>query len=68
MFTCNTVNNFCVCCSLRGTRAKVWQARNERPLFCVKTYASNLERLFLKMWERKERGDKPGHITELSNY
>jgi len=52
-------------CSLRGTRAKVWKARSESPLFCVKTYASNLENVLYKMWERYERGEKPNHIVEL---
>eukprot|EP00095_Tigriopus_kingsejongensis_P005946 maker-scaffold316_size209483-snap-gene-1.36 protein:Tk05946 transcript:maker-scaffold316_size209483-snap-gene-1.36-mRNA-1 annotation:"udp-n-acetylglucosamine--peptide n-acetylglucosaminyltransferase 110 kda subunit" len=53
---------------LRGTRAKVWKTRMDSPLFCVKTYAANIERLFYKMWERHEHGEKPDHITELSTY
>ena len=46
----------------------MWKERLESPLFCVKTYATNIERLFYKMWERHERKEKPDHLTELSNY
>ena len=60
--------NFCFLFSLRATRAKVWHGRSDSPLFCVKTYASNMERLFHKVWERHEKGEKPDHVTELSNY
>ncbi|XP_035209929.1 UDP-N-acetylglucosamine--peptide N-acetylglucosaminyltransferase 110 kDa subunit-like [Stegodyphus dumicola] len=50
---------------LKAIRAKVWAARTESPLFNVKTYATNLERLFYEMWAKYERGEKPNHITEL---
>ncbi|GFY38234.1 UDP-N-acetylglucosamine--peptide N-acetylglucosaminyltransferase 110 kDa subunit [Trichonephila inaurata madagascariensis] len=50
---------------LKVIRGKVWAARTESPLFNVKTYATNLERLFYAMWARHERGEKPNHITEL---
>lgn len=49
---------------LKAIRAKVWAARTESPLFNVKTYATNLEKLFYRMWERYQRGEKPDHITE----
>ena len=52
--------------SLQGTRAKVWKHRIESPLFCVKTYASDLEKLFRAIWERFSRGEKSDHITVLS--
>ncbi|XP_054711717.1 UDP-N-acetylglucosamine--peptide N-acetylglucosaminyltransferase 110 kDa subunit-like [Uloborus diversus] len=51
---------------LKAIRAKVWTARTESPLFNVKTYATNLERLFYCMWAKYEKGEKPDHITELS--
>jgi len=51
---------------LQGTRAKVWKHRIESPLFCVKTYASDLEKLFRAIWERYSRGEKSDHITVLS--
>ncbi|CAG0885402.1 unnamed protein product [Darwinula stevensoni] len=48
---------------LKAIRHKVWKARSESPLFDVKIYASNLERLFLRMWEKHSRGEQPDHIT-----
>merc|ERR1711863_242136 len=50
---------------LAGTRAKVWKLRLESPLFCVKTYASDLEKLFKLIWERYSRGEKSDHISAL---
>ncbi|KAF8763734.1 UDP-N-acetylglucosamine--peptide like protein [Argiope bruennichi] len=50
---------------LKVIRGKVWAARTESPLFNVKTYATNLERLFYAMWSKHERGEKPNHITEV---
>lgn len=52
--------------SLKGIRAKVWQSRMESPLFDTANYASDLERLYMKMWKRFESGQAPDHITELS--
>ncbi|RWS14657.1 UDP-N-acetylglucosamine--peptide N-acetylglucosaminyltransferase-like protein, partial [Dinothrombium tinctorium] len=49
---------------LKAIRAKVWKARTESPLFNVKTYATNLEKLFYKMWNIYEQGKKPEHITD----
>lgn len=50
---------------LQAVRAKVWKARLTSPLFNCKTYASNMERLFWKMWKNYEGGNSPTHITEL---
>ncbi|XP_047496022.1 UDP-N-acetylglucosamine--peptide N-acetylglucosaminyltransferase 110 kDa subunit-like isoform X4 [Penaeus chinensis] len=49
---------------LKATRAKVWKARIDSPLFDCKTYATNLERLFGRMWKKYNGGEKPDHITE----
>ncbi|XP_022697467.1 UDP-N-acetylglucosamine--peptide N-acetylglucosaminyltransferase 110 kDa subunit-like isoform X2 [Varroa jacobsoni] len=51
---------------LKLIRAKVWQQKNESPLFDVKHYTKNLEDLFSAMWRRHAQGLKPDHITELS--
>merc|ERR1711971_98088 len=51
---------------LMGIRAKVWKQRIESPLFCVKTYASDLEKVFKAMWDRYQNGEKPDHISHLS--
>merc|ERR1740129_174534 len=48
---------------LRGVRAKVWKGRLESPLFNVKTYATDMEDLFYKMFDKFKRGEKPSHIT-----
>ena len=48
--------------SLRVTRARVWKARIESPLFNVKTYAMDLERLYRVLWEKYQRGEKPDHV------
>jgi protein O-GlcNAc transferase len=47
---------------LKAIRAKVWCARTESPLFNVKTYTTNLERLFYKMWENFCKEETPHHI------
>ena len=51
--------------SLQGTRAKVWKQRMESPLFCVKTYASDLEKLFKLIWDKYSHGEKSDHISLL---
>merc|ERR1712210_183014 len=51
---------------LMGIRAKVWKQRIESPLFCVKTYASDLEKVFKAMWDRYQNGEKADHISHLS--
>ena len=49
---------------LKATRNKVWKARLQSPLFDCKAYATNMERLFLRMWNRQDKGEKPDHIME----
>ena len=49
-----------------GTRAKVWKQRIDSPLFCVKTYASDLEKVFKAMWDKYQAGEKTDHISHLS--
>merc|ERR1712156_991919 len=51
---------------LAGTRAKVWKQRIDSPLFCVKTYASYLEKVFKAMWDKYQAGEKTDHISHLS--
>jgi len=51
---------------LIGTRAKVWKQRIDSPLFCVKTYAQDLEKVFRLMWEKYARGERPDHLTSLT--
>lgn len=48
---------------LRSMRHKVWKARAESPLFDCKQYATGLENLFLRMWDRHSRGETANHIT-----
>lgn len=50
---------------LKTIRAKVWQARTSSHLFDVKLYVNNLERLFIKMWEKFKNDEEPDHITQL---
>jgi len=49
---------------LRTIRAKVWSGRLNTPLFCVKTYARDLEELFYKMFDKFKRGEKASHILQ----
>lgn len=49
---------------LKMIRVQVWKNRLESPLFDCKTYASNMERLFKRMWEKHSAAEKPDHITE----
>ncbi|XP_060064319.1 UDP-N-acetylglucosamine--peptide N-acetylglucosaminyltransferase 110 kDa subunit-like isoform X1 [Ylistrum balloti] len=48
---------------LRGMRAKVWKARLSSPLFNCQHYASNMETLYRKMWQRYEEGLEPDHLS-----
>ena len=48
---------------LRAIRAKVWAARVESPLFDCKQYATGLEQLFVKMFDRHAHGEGPDHIA-----
>lgn len=50
---------------LRATRAKVWKARGESPLFDCKKYANGLETLFVKMWDRYAHGKTVDHILAV---
>ncbi|XP_011262387.1 UDP-N-acetylglucosamine--peptide N-acetylglucosaminyltransferase 110 kDa subunit isoform X1 [Camponotus floridanus] len=50
---------------LKATRAKVWKARSESPLFNCKLYAMGMEMLYTKMWERFARGENPDHISAV---
>ncbi|XP_029043936.1 UDP-N-acetylglucosamine--peptide N-acetylglucosaminyltransferase 110 kDa subunit isoform X1 [Osmia bicornis bicornis] len=50
---------------LKATRAKVWKARSESPLFNCKLYALGMEMLYKKMWERYSRGEKPDHVAAV---
>lgn len=49
--------------SLKATRAKVWKARSESPLFNCELYAMGMEMLYKKMWERFALGEKPDHVA-----
>lgn len=51
---------------LRSMRHKVWKARVDSPLFDCKQYATGLECLFSRMWERHSRGDIANHITDTT--
>lgn len=51
--------------SLKATRAKVWKARSESPLFSCKLYAAGMEMLYKRMWERYARGEKPDHVSAV---
>ncbi|XP_012279363.1 UDP-N-acetylglucosamine--peptide N-acetylglucosaminyltransferase 110 kDa subunit isoform X1 [Orussus abietinus] len=50
---------------LKATRAKVWKARSDSPLFNCKMYAMGMEMLYQKMWERYARGEKPDHVAAI---
>ncbi len=52
--------------SLKGIRAKVWQGRMDSSLFDANKYATDLERLYGKMWDRLEAGQGPDHITDFN--
>ncbi|XP_009858570.2 UDP-N-acetylglucosamine--peptide N-acetylglucosaminyltransferase 110 kDa subunit isoform X2 [Ciona intestinalis] len=49
---------------LKSVRAKVWHKRSTSPLFNVKRYVSDLEKLLFKMWRKYENGEDPNHISE----
>ncbi|XP_067948699.1 UDP-N-acetylglucosamine--peptide N-acetylglucosaminyltransferase 110 kDa subunit-like isoform X2 [Watersipora subatra] len=48
---------------LKTIRAKVWALRIESPLFNVRLYAKNLERVFQRMWDNLADGKQPTHLT-----
>ncbi|XP_039287268.1 UDP-N-acetylglucosamine--peptide N-acetylglucosaminyltransferase 110 kDa subunit [Nilaparvata lugens] len=47
---------------LKATRAEVWRARTESPLFNCWKYAQGMQQLYDVMWRRYARGEKPDHI------
>lgn len=49
---------------LSKMRAKVWHQRTASPLFNIRCYVNDLEKLLMKMWRRHERGEAPDHITQ----
>ncbi|XP_036359851.1 UDP-N-acetylglucosamine--peptide N-acetylglucosaminyltransferase 110 kDa subunit isoform X2 [Octopus sinensis] len=49
---------------LKSVRATVWKARTSSPLFNTKLYASHLEKLYTRMWEKYERNQSPAHLVE----
>lgn len=51
---------------LRSMRHKVWKARADSPLFDCKQYATGLECLFSRMWDRHSRGEIANHITDTT--
>ncbi|CAL8089196.1 unnamed protein product [Orchesella dallaii] len=53
---------------LKFIRAKVVRRRSESTLFNTATFASNLERLYWRMWRRYKDGEEVDHITELSTH
>uniref|UniRef100_A0A8C4Q3N8 UDP-N-acetylglucosamine--peptide N-acetylglucosaminyltransferase 110 kDa subunit n=1 Tax=Eptatretus burgeri TaxID=7764 RepID=A0A8C4Q3N8_EPTBU len=48
---------------LKKVRAKVWRQRLTSPLFNVKKYSADLERLYMRMWEHYSAGNRPDHLT-----
>ena len=48
-------------------RAKVWRCRLTSSLFNTKKYASDLERLYRRMWTVYQKGQPVDHITEPWN-
>lgn len=50
--------------SLKAVRAKVWNQKTASPLFNVKTYTQNLERVYRRMWEAHVSGKPVSHLVE----
>ncbi|KAF6778769.1 hypothetical protein AHF37_01897 [Paragonimus kellicotti] len=48
---------------LQAMRAKVWKARESSQLFNCRSYASDLENLYARMWQQYESGNLD-HITD----
>lgn len=46
-------------------RARVWKQRICSPLFNTKQYTTDLERLYLQMWEHHSNGNKPEHMFKF---
>lgn len=51
---------------LRKVRAKVWRLRTTSDLFSVQTYVRGLESVYVRMWERYEKGENVNHLTEMA--
>lgn len=49
---------------LAKMRAKVWHQRTASPLFNIRHYVNDLEKLLMKMWKKYEKGENPDHITQ----
>nr|XP_043896138.1 UDP-N-acetylglucosamine--peptide N-acetylglucosaminyltransferase 110 kDa subunit isoform X5 [Solea senegalensis] len=50
---------------LKMIRARVWKQRICSPLFNTKQYTTDLERLYLQMWEHHSNGNKPEHMVKF---
>lgn len=53
---------------LHRMRQKIWNARNESPLFDCKQYTMGLENLFTRMWDRYSHGQPADHITDTIDH
>ncbi|KAJ7412580.1 UDP-N-acetylglucosamine--peptide N-acetylglucosaminyltransferase subunit isoform A [Willisornis vidua] len=49
---------------LKKIRGKVWKQRISSPLFNTKQYTTDLERLYLQMWDHYAAGNKPDHMIK----
>ncbi|XP_013387388.1 UDP-N-acetylglucosamine--peptide N-acetylglucosaminyltransferase 110 kDa subunit [Lingula anatina] len=49
---------------LKATRAKVWNNRTARSLFNTNIYASNMEKLFHRMWMKYETDQTVDHLVQ----
>ena len=47
---------------LNALKARIQEARIKSPLFDAKRYATDMEKLFRKMWDRYEKGLPAEHI------
>ncbi|AWP12261.1 O-GlcNAc transferase variant 1 [Scophthalmus maximus] len=50
---------------LKMVRARVWKQRICSPLFNTKLYSTELEKLYLQMWEHHSNGNKPEHMVKF---
>ena len=53
---------FIFACRLFALKERVQEARLKSPLFDTRRYTRDLENLFLKIWDRREKGLPPDHI------
>uniref|UniRef100_A0A8C5AY44 UDP-N-acetylglucosamine--peptide N-acetylglucosaminyltransferase 110 kDa subunit n=1 Tax=Gadus morhua TaxID=8049 RepID=A0A8C5AY44_GADMO len=54
-----------LCFCLKMIRACVWKQRICSPLFNTKQYTTDLEKLYLQMWEHHSCGKKPDHLINF---